>query len=189
MFATNKILLIIFSILLLANPNYSIADTVDEYQVKAAFIGHFSHFIQWPEQDSNTTLELCVFAPLEYQNIFELLSSKHTKRLSLRYYTQPTQINDAPLASCHIIFFTKKFFSIQNNIIKNTRLNPILTVGETIGFANNGGIIEFRVERQKIRFSINLDAARVKKLVISSRLLRLAHIVTNETTESVGGAP
>ncbi|MDX8376590.1 MAG: YfiR family protein [Mariprofundales bacterium] len=174
---------------MLANPYDSLAGTVDEYQVKAAFIGHFSHFIQWPEQDSNTPLELCVFAPLEYQNIFELLSSKHTKRLKLNYYTQSTPINNASLSACHILFFTKNFSSIQNNIIKMMQLNPILTIGETKGFANNGGIIEFRVERQKIRFSINLDAARVKKIVISSRLLRLAHIVTNETTESVGGAP
>jgi hypothetical protein len=50
----------------------------------------------------------------------------------------------------------------------------ILTVGDTEGFAEDGGIIRFVTEKNRIRFRINVDAAEAAHLVISSKLLRLA---------------
>jgi len=38
-------------------------------------------------------------------------------------------------------------------------------------------VINFKIERGKVRFEINLEAAEREKLRISSRLLSLAHIV------------
>ena len=42
------------------------------------------------------------------------------------------------------------------------------------GFATNGGMIRFIAAGTKIRFRINNEAARAVKLMISSKLLRLA---------------
>jgi hypothetical protein len=53
----------------------------------------------------------------------------------------------------------------------------VLTVGETEDFAEDGGMIAFLVEENKIRFEINLEAADKAKLKISSKLLALAKTV------------
>ena len=54
---------------------------------------------------------------------------------------------------------------------------PILTIGETPGFAARGGIINLTLEDNKVRFEVNIGAAKQANLNISSRLLALAKIV------------
>jgi hypothetical protein len=54
-------------------------------------------------------------------------------------------------------------------------------VGDTEGFAEDGGIIRFVTENNRIRFRINVDAAESAHLVISSKLLRLAEVATPGT--------
>jgi hypothetical protein len=54
---------------------------------------------------------------------------------------------------------------------------PILTIGESPNFAHRGGIINFIVVDDKIRFEVNVEAAKQADISISSRLLALAKIV------------
>ena len=56
----------------------------------------------------------------------------------------------------------------------------ILTVGETQGFAADGGVINFKLDDGRVRFEINVDAAEHEQLHISSKLLSLAQIVKTE---------
>jgi hypothetical protein len=57
---------------------------------------------------------------------------------------------------------------------------PVLTVGETPGFLDAGGMICFLLEENKVRFEINLDAAESARLKIGSRLLILAQMVVGK---------
>jgi hypothetical protein len=51
------------------------------------------------------------------------------------------------------------------------------TVGDTRGFAQQGIMVNFIIEQEKIRFEINTESARRAKLTISSKLLRLAKTI------------
>jgi hypothetical protein len=57
---------------------------------------------------------------------------------------------------------------------------PILTVGETEGFLDAGGMIRFLLEGNKVRFEINVQAAESARLKIGSRLLMHAEHVLGE---------
>jgi ribosome-associated protein YbcJ (S4-like RNA binding protein) len=48
------------------------------------------------------------------------------------------------------------------------------------GFLESGGIIKFVMEEKKVRFEINVTAAKRAKLKIRSQLLRLAKRVVEE---------
>jgi hypothetical protein len=50
-------------------------------------------------------------------------------------------------------------------------------VGEADHFVQDGGMIGFFLDDNKVRFNINLDAAGRAKLKISARLLALAKTV------------
>ena len=50
-------------------------------------------------------------------------------------------------------------------------------MGESEGFAEEGGVVDFRLEGKKVRIEINLNAAGQQKLRISPKLLSLAQIV------------
>jgi hypothetical protein len=54
------------------------------------------------------------------------------------------------------------------------RGTPTLTVGEADDFLALGGIIAFVNDGHNVRFAVSIEAADQAKLMISSRLLRLA---------------
>jgi hypothetical protein len=53
----------------------------------------------------------------------------------------------------------------------------VLTVGESDQFTDQGGVINFVEKQGKIRLEINLAAARLANLQISSKLLSVADSV------------
>jgi hypothetical protein len=53
----------------------------------------------------------------------------------------------------------------------------VLTVGDTEGFTEAGGMINLTIVDQRVHFEINPDAARRAGMKISSKLLSLAKIV------------
>ncbi len=78
---------------------------------------------------------------------------------------------------CRIAFISSSEKDRLRPILNALRGSGVLTVGDTEGFAEMGGVINFTLVDNRVRFEINLDAAKVQRLKISSRLLRLAQIV------------
>jgi len=81
------------------------------------------------------------------------------------------------LMNCHILFISSSEKGYIQEIIRSIKGLNILTIGDTKGFARQGVVINFYTEEQKVRFEINLDAAKRANLTISSRLLSLSKIV------------
>jgi hypothetical protein len=65
-------------------------------------------------------------------------------------------------------------------IIGQLRGASVLVVGETDGFAQAGGTVQFTLEEDRVRFMINPDAAERAGLRLSSKLLALAKIVHDD---------
>ena len=81
------------------------------------------------------------------------------------------------MRDCKILFVSTSEKAHADEIIQLVKWLPILTVGETPGFAERGGVIRFTVEDNRVRFEVNVDAAHQADLNISSRLLTLAKII------------
>ena len=61
--------------------------------------------------------------------------------------------------------------------MQNLHGSSVLTVGEMERFIPSGGIINFVIERNKVRFEINPNGAERARLKLSSQLLSLARVV------------
>jgi hypothetical protein len=83
----------------------------------------------------------------------------------------------ADAKDCHILFVSASEAARISDAIRATKSMPVLTISEVPGFANRGGIINLTLEDSKVRFEVNVDAAKAADLNISSRLLALAKIV------------
>jgi hypothetical protein len=81
------------------------------------------------------------------------------------------------LKNCQIVFISPSEKQRFGQILESLKDSKTLTVSEIEGFAEQGGIINFVSERNKVRFEINPEAARSKGLTISSELLKLARVV------------
>ena len=88
------------------------------------------------------------------------------------------------LKDCDILFVGSSEAAHLEEVLRSLRGLPILTIGEMPGFAKRGGIINFMLEDNKVRFEVNVDAAKQADMNISSRLLALAKIVPQATADA-----
>jgi len=166
-----------------------------EDKIKAAFLYNFINFVDWPEEriaDSNQPITVGVIGSRYFLKAFEPVKHKKIKgrEIALRYFPGYEKLKKSQkaddsqwnkkigtLKSCHVLFLcTRHLGSIESSgrIIKALEDSPVLTVSETDGFLESGGIINFLMEDEKVRFEINNTTAKQAKLKIRSKLLRLA---------------
>lgn len=166
----------LFGLLLFPRPLSAQPQTVSEYDVKAAFLYNFAKFINWPEAnnpDDIKQLNLCVLDPQRLGSVFKAIEGKRVKEavLNIFPYTGPQDLHD-----CHILYLNASDESKVRHILQLSRYKHILTVGEHEQFSQWGGIINFFLKENKVRFEVNLGAAERADLVMSSKLLKLAKI-------------
>jgi hypothetical protein len=164
-------LLIAWSASAQANPS-------SEYAVKAAFLFHFAEFVEWPAgafKDGNSPLTYCTVGEDQFRGALdENLRGKTIGERAMRvqHLKQLDAIHD-----CQILFIGATETKHASQILASIKGNAVLTVGESHNFAEDGGMIEFLLEGNKIRFEINLGAVSAAKLKMSARLLTLAKTV------------
>lgn len=153
------------------------SSAASEYTVKAAFLFHFAQFVEWPAEafaDANSPLTYCTIGDPFGGALDESVNGKSigNRRLQVKHVKELEQI-----AGCQVLFIAAGEKKRHGEELAMASKRPVLTVGETDGFATEGGIIGFSREQNKIRFDINLDAAGKAQLKISAKLLSLAKTV------------
>ena len=162
--------------LLLAGGEQSSAN--GEYELKAAFLFHFAQFVEWPAdafQNPASPFTYCTVGEDPFHGALnESLRGKSiaTRRLEVRHVKQAEEV-----AGCQIMFIAAGEKKRTAEVMAKAAGHPILIVGENEGFIQNGGMIGFCLEENKIRFEINLEAVERANLKISARLLALAKTV------------
>jgi uncharacterized protein DUF4154 len=152
--------------------------TSKEYQVKAGFLYNFAHFTEWPTSafsDSNSPIVIGVLGDDPFASDLDGLvhgEKVNNHPLVVQRYQQVEEIK-----SCHILFVSQSEAKQLDRIFGALKSRSILTVGDIEGFGRRGGVIRFVTENNKIRFRINIEAAKTAKLMISSKLLRAAEII------------
>lgn len=155
-----------------------------EYQLKAVFLFNFSQFTEWPTSSfpaHSSPLIIGVLGADPFGEALELAIANESVNghpLLVRRYSQ---VKDVGL--CHILFIAHKDKEVLRQTFRALEGKNILTVGDAPGFIEQGGMIRFVNEYGKIRFQINAEKTRGEDLLLSSKLLRLAEIVSPQTGE------
>jgi len=169
-----------------------------EYQLKAAFLYNFMMFIDGhrfaPESgdeegpDPNKPIVIGIVGVDPFGKVFGPLKGRRIKdRLvvvkrfkGLDEFTDPNgnvplqhpQLN--AIKACHVLFVCASERKHVQSHLNPIRELGILTVADMPGFLEAGGIVNFVIDKKKVRFEVNTAAAARAKLQIRSRLLRLA---------------
>ncbi len=144
-------------------------------QLKAAYLYNIAKLVSWPDDilGDNDHLIFCAVASDEFT---QLLRKATARPLSGRRTKVVVLNSRSPSHFCHVVFVdqqhTQSWFKYNHAPQRGQ-----LVVGESPQFTNKGGIINFYLAGEKLRFEINVEHARESQLKISSRLLRLAKIV------------
>jgi len=166
------------ALLLLFTPRPIVAERADEYQVKAAFLYNFAKFVEWPEtifKSSGEPISICVIGHNPFGPM--LKASVNGKTIGERKFVVEDQADVQHAAACRIVFISSSERRRLRSIMARLKGRTILTVGETEGFAEEGGVINFKLVADTVRFEINLEAAEQEQIRISSKLLSVAEAV------------
>ena len=135
----------------------------DEYSVKAAFLYAFGRFVEWPTGalgNATDPFVIGIVGENSFGDVLKEIAARKTlqdRRIVVRRFASA----DDYRPTCQILFVSRSLSADQQAaILKKTQGNPLLVVGETPGFAQKGGMINFYAEEDRIRFEINAEAAR-----------------------------
>jgi len=172
-------LLLIALFSLIWNPGTSQAEALGEYQVKATFLYHFSKFVDWPASTFKATnghLRICVMGKDPFgQSLDVTLANKSVRDHPFEIRRNPPTTE---LQHCHLLYLPASASSLIRALRHQVAKENVLTVGETLDFMRQGGMVQVFFDNQKIRFTVHTDAVNQTNLKISSKLLRLAKIYT-----------
>ena len=150
-----------------------------EYTLKALFLYNFGSYVEWPpaafQGDTHPfVIGILGSTPVE-RTLREIAAAKsiNGRRIVVEHFASVGAIKH-----CQILFIARGVAPQDQKLaVERLRDRHVLIVGESDGFARRGAVVNFFVENNKIRFEINIDAARQHGLRISSKLLALAKIV------------
>ena len=150
-----------------------------EYRVKAGFIYNFAKFIEWPEnnmgQDPNA-IQIGIIPDTPETDVFQSLREKRVggKRIEVKKFKD---VRAQGVEHCHILFFDSKDKAFIKESLLIVQYRSVLTVGHMEGFTQAGGIINFFMEEGRLRFEVNMDAAKRARIKLGSQILMSAEII------------
>jgi hypothetical protein len=148
-----------------------------EYEVKAAYLLNFARFVEWrPETlPAGAPLHVAIVGKHAFGRALEdVLRGKSANGHPI--LLRQLQWQD-PLAGQHIIFISASEESHLPEILERLGNQNVLTVSDIDRFSLRGGIVEFRMVGNRVRFDINRGPANRAQITISSKLLSVARAV------------
>ena len=154
------------------------APKITEYQVKALCLYNFSKYVDWPasafpQADAPITIGLLgdnkFGSALENAVAGKIIGGR-------KIVIQPVK-NEADWGKCNILFISASENRRLAEILDKVKTLPVLTVGESSEFTHNGGIINFMKKEDTVRLEVDLNAAQLARLQISSKLLKVADTI------------
>lgn len=159
------------------------ADTSSpEYQAKAVFVYKVAKFIHWPSDafvSSSAPLVLCIAGIDPFGRYIDDLNGEIIRGRPLIMRRAGNDQHE--LRRCPIVFVGDEPGRLS--VFASVADDPVLTIGDTTGFAASGGMLGLGISHNRTDFEVNLDVAREARPDISASLLQLATIVTSRVDQ------
>jgi uncharacterized protein DUF4154 len=156
-----------------------------EYEVKATYLYNFGRFVEWPASgNTSDKFAICVLGQDPFGSYLDAVVAgeaiNNRKLIARRVATARDAI------PCQILFISDSESAHLKEILAALEKTTVLTVSDVPNFTVVGGMIQFVVVDQRVRFSVNLTAAGKAGLALSSQLLKVAVEVRGEASKVNG---
>jgi YfiR/HmsC-like len=143
-----------------------------EDDVKAAYLFNFGKFVRYPQDQLANSFDICLLGQDSIGPVLE------AQVLDQRLQDRPVHIRHYDKASdaraCAIVFIGGSEATRLDKDIAALEGSNALTVSDVPQFMEHGGMIQFVLHDNKVRFAVNLSPATRARLSLSSELLKVA---------------
>jgi hypothetical protein len=183
--ARSRISPLLVLLLLLAQAARSFAadpQTLTEYQIKAGFFFNFTRFVDWPESafvTASSPILMCVLGETPLTDLVTdvaLGKVVNGRAVSIRRVKASDD-----LRLCNLLFISAEEERHTAEILGSVKKTSTLTVGETPGFAQAGGMINFSIQENKVKLELNLEATTRVGLKVNSKLIAVSRLVSHNS--------
>ncbi|WP_051282884.1 YfiR family protein [Silanimonas lenta] len=169
---------LLLALLAALGPPPSRAETgaVDEYALRAAFLFHFTRFVQWPDaafESPDSPFRICVLGSDPFGRHLDALEERRAggRPIQVRRTGSP-----AGLAGCQIAYIApdaQPAWRAAGGPALDARL---LTVASEGRFAREGGMMALVASGRRIQLHVNLASLQGSELRVSAKLLEIAEV-------------
>lgn len=149
-------------------------DTAGWYEVKASFLYNFARFIEWPPEAADVQFCIGILGTDPFGRVLEQLAREKSSS-GRQFVVRRFKAGQEP-GECRILFISSSEHKRLREILQHLWGRPVLTVGDMPGFCASGGMIDFDLADDRVRFEVNLQAAEQAGLEVSCKLLAMARI-------------
>jgi hypothetical protein len=144
-----------------------------ENQVKSAYLYNFGKFVEWPAKGTaGEFFTFCVLGDDSFASTLETTIAGESISGKKVLVKRVPKSQDAE--SCRILFISSSQQSRLKEILAGLDNISVLTVSDMPEFTRRGGMIQFVVEANRVRFEVNLARSERAGLTLSSQLLKVA---------------
>jgi YfiR/HmsC-like len=146
-----------------------------EYAVKATYLYNFSRFVQWPTDSvaaKGNVFPICVFGEDPFGAVLETILSGESIDGKAVVAKRVSKLQET--LDCRVLYISVSEDSRLKEILAEVDKAAVLTVSDIPQFSQRGGMIQFVLAGNKVRFEVNLTNAQTAGLTLSSDLLKVA---------------
>jgi YfiR/HmsC-like len=146
------------------------------YDVEAAYLYQFGKFVEWPpkkpEAEGPNSFSICVLGRDPFGRVLD--DTVKGENMNGRPLVARRVASAEEGADCRILFVSSSRERELARDLDALRGRPVLTASDIPGFIRRGGMIQFVLTDNRVRFEINVGNAVRAGLTVSSQLLKVA---------------
>lgn len=140
-----------------------------EYQLKTAYLLHFAELAEWPV---SLPINICLQGSSPLRDYLPALDGQLINGLTIHIQSEvQTDFGD-----CRILFLSNSE-ELTHSLRELAKTRHILLVSDADNFIEQGGMVQFTLRNNKLKFLINLPETKLANIKLSSKLLRMAEIL------------
>ena len=141
--------------------------------MKAAYLLNFGRFLRQTKSPAapRSSFNICILKDSLGHSIDESAANETINHLPV-HVRRLADVTDAK--GCDIIFISAREGDELREDLAILASSDALTVGDAADFLDRGGMMQFLLIQNHVRFAVNLNAVNRAHLVLSSELLRVA---------------
>ena len=150
------------------------------HQIMAGFLLHLTSFTQWPAAE-HLNFKLCILGEDPFKGYLDSMLKRRPKnRLGQDIVVSRIEENAIQqLSTCQLVFVhPQQYQKLWQHLSPS---HTTLLVSQGRDFINQGGMINFTLDKKKVKLEVNLPAVNAAKLKISSELLKHAKVIQGKT--------
>jgi hypothetical protein len=160
------------------------AQTLSEYDVEAAYLYNFGKFVRWPaDAAGGPSFDICILGQDPFGGTLDKLIANDRiddRPIHKRIIGRPSEA-----AGCAIVYIADSEAANMRQAVAALAGKGELLVSGLQNFLEDGGMIQFVLQGDRVRFEVNLDPASKSHLALSSQLLRVAVSVIGKPQSGV----